>query len=82
MLGGQSALPSISETVLVNLSLHLDQLNKARINFKYFGLEPKHENANKFRYDLEGFFPKALRSFSTIDFDSISLSSLIGQMQT
>lgn len=60
----------------------LNQLNKARINFKHFGLEPKYEDANKFRYDLEGFFPEALRSFLNIDFDSISLSSLISHRRT
>lgn len=60
----------------------LNQLNKARINFKHFGLEPKYEDANKFRYDLEGFFPTALRSFLDIDFGSISLTSLIGHRRT
>ncbi len=60
----------------------LNQLNKARINFKHFGLEPKYEDANKFRYDLEGFFPEVLKTFLNIDFDSISLSSLIGHRRT
>lgn len=60
----------------------LNQLNKARINFKHFGLEPKYEYANKFMYDLEGFFQIALSSFLDLDFDSISLASLIGHRRT
>lgn len=60
----------------------LNQLNKARINFKHFGLEPKLEDAIKFRRDLEGFFPNVLKSFLDIDFHLISLTSLIGHRRT
>lgn len=60
----------------------LNQLNKARINFKHFGLEPKKEDAIKFRGDLEGFFPNVLKSFLSIDFYLISLTSLIGHRRT
>jgi len=52
----------------------LNQLNKARINFKHFGLEPKREDAIKFRRDLEGFFPNVLKSFLNIEFHLISLT--------
>lgn len=60
----------------------LNQLNKARTNFKHFGLEPKIEDASKFRHDLEAFFPSALQIFLNLDFDSISLTSLIGHRRT
>jgi hypothetical protein len=55
----------------------LNQLNKARINFKHFGLEPKHEDVIKFRSDLEEFFPDVLKSFLDVDFHLISLANLL-----
>lgn len=60
----------------------LNQLNKARINFKHFGLEPKHEDVIKFRHDLEGFFPNVLKSFLDVDFFLISLTNLIEHRRT
>lgn len=75
------AIDSIGDNK-VSHRIALNQLNKARINFKHFGLEPKYEDTNKFRYDLEGFFPTALRLFLDINFESISLSSLIGHRRT
>jgi len=60
----------------------LNQLNKARINFKHFGLEPKHEDVIKFRRDLEGFFPNVLKSFLDVDFYLISLTNLIDHRRT
>ncbi|MDY0221496.1 MAG: hypothetical protein RBR67_10200 [Desulfobacterium sp.] len=55
----------------------LNQLNKARVNFKHFGLEPKIEDAKKLKNDLEGFFPNSLSTFLNIDYNSISLTNLI-----
>jgi len=66
----------------VSHRIPLNQINKARINFKHFGLEPKYEDANKFSCDLGGFFPTALNSFLDIDFYSISLTNLIGHIRT
>lgn len=60
----------------------LNQLNKARVNFKHFGLEPKDVDVMKFRKDLEAFFPIAISSFLDIHFESISLTSLIGHRRT
>ena len=60
----------------------LNQLNKARVNFKHFGLEPRFEDTKKIKNDLEGFFPNSLRTFLDIDYDSISLISLIGHTRT
>ncbi len=60
----------------------LNQLNKARINFKHFGLEPKREDVIKFRHDLEEFFPNALKSFLDVDFHLISLANLIEHRRT
>jgi hypothetical protein len=59
----------------------LNQLNKARVNFKHFGLEPKVEDTKKLKNDLEGFFPNSLSTFLNIDYDSISLTNLIGYVR-
>lgn len=75
------AIDNISDKRLTHRSA-LNQLNKARVNFKHFGLEPKEEDVNKFICDLEGFFPSVLRSFLDIDFESISLANLIGHKRT
>lgn len=66
----------------VSHRIALNQINKARINFKHFGLEPKYEDAYKFSCDLERFFPAVLSSFLDIDFYSISLTNLIGHTRT
>lgn len=58
------------------------QINKARVNFKHYGLEPKKEDVNKFKSDLDTFFPNALQSFLQIDFDSLSLATLIRHQRT
>lgn len=60
----------------------LNQLNKARVNFKHFGLEPKEQDARKFRRDLETFFPVALRQFFRIGFEDVSLINIIGHRRT
>lgn len=60
----------------------LNQLNRARVSFKHFGLEPKEDDVKKFRRDLEGFFPNATKLFLDVDFDSISLTNLIGHKRT
>ena len=60
----------------------LNQLNNARVNFKHFGLEPKIEDVLKFRNDLESFFPTSIKTFLNIDFESISLTNLIGHKRT
>jgi len=69
----------------VNVLSHrtaLNQLNSARVNFKHFGLEPKIGDSNKFKNDLNGFFPNAIKDFMGIDFDSLSLTNLIGHRRT
>jgi hypothetical protein len=60
----------------------LNQLNKARVNFKHFGLEPKHEDVTKFHRDLEAFFPAAIRSFLDLDYDLLSLIDLVEHCRT
>lgn len=55
----------------------LNQLNRARVNFKRLGLAPRNEGARKFRNDLEGFFPSILNSARGIKFDELSLASLV-----
>lgn len=60
----------------------LNQLNKARLNFKHFGLQTKHEDVVKFRKDLDAFFPSTLNTFLDISYDSISLIDLIEHCRT
>jgi hypothetical protein len=60
----------------------LNQLNKARTNFKHFGLEPREQDARKFRRDLEDFFPVALKQFLGVNFEEISLIALVGHRRT
>jgi len=75
------AIDTVEENKLPE-RIALNQLNRARINFKHFGLEPKHDDAMKFRYDLERFFPIASKLLLHIDFESMSLSSLIAHRRT
>ena len=56
----------------------LNQINRARVNFKHSGLEPTRKDVLKFKADLEQFFPNVVKLFFDIDFHSISLISLIG----
>ena len=75
------AIDSIDHRRLTHRSA-LNQLNRARVNFKHFGLEPRFEDTKKIKNALEGFFPNSLRTFLDIDYDSISLISLIGHIRT
>lgn len=56
----------------------LNQLNTARVSFKHFGLEPKEQDAKKLRKDLEAFFPLFSSQYLNLDFETISLISLVG----
>lgn len=55
----------------------LNQLNKARVNFKHVGLEPREEDVRKFRADMAVFFAQACRTFLELDFDRLSLTGLV-----
>lgn len=55
----------------------LNQLNKSRVNFKHVGLEPRESDVRKFRQDVADFFNQACRTFLQLDFDALSLTSLI-----
>lgn len=70
-----------AEAKLPNRTM-LNQLNKARVSFKHFGLEPKEQDAIKIRRDLEVFFPLAFTQFFAIDFEFVSLVDLIGHRRT
>lgn len=75
------AIDGVGDRKLTHRSA-LNQLNKARLNFKHFGLEPKEADAKKFKLNIEDFFPFAVQSFLDIDFESISLTNLIGHRRT
>jgi len=55
----------------------LNQLNKARTNFKHLALFPRYEDAWQFRQDLEGFFPSVLSTFLKVDYHELSLAKRI-----
>ena len=60
----------------------LNQLNKARVNFKHFGLEPTRADADKLLRDVEAFLPAAADRYLGIDFASVSLASVLGHQRT
>lgn len=60
----------------------LNQLNKARVNFKHFALEPRREDADKLLHDVESFMPEALSQFLSIDYAALSLSSVLRHQRT
>ncbi len=74
-------IDEISSTKLSHNSA-LKQLNKARVNFKHYGLQPKKEDVIKFRKDLEVFFPKTFQLFLSLEYESVSLVHLIGHRRT
>jgi hypothetical protein len=75
------AIDSAGEKKLTHRSA-LNQINRARVNFKHFGLEPKEEDSTKFREDLEVFFPITISSFLDIEFESVSMTSLVQHRRT
>lgn len=75
----------INEKNHVNKLTHtsqLHQLNTARVNFKHGLLEPRLEDVKKFRNDLESFFQTASKSFFNLDFNRLSLVSLVKHRRT
>lgn len=74
-------IDKVSPTKLSHRSA-LNQLNKARVNFKHFGLQPKKEDVIKFRQDLEVFFPKTFQLLLNLEYESVSLVHLIGHRRT
>lgn len=53
------------------------QLNKARVNFKHYGLSPVSEDVQKFRRDLDLFLPESTRLFFNLDYYQVSLADVI-----
>ncbi len=60
----------------------LNQINKARVNFKHLALAPRDEDIVKFRRDLDRFFAVTTNAYLGLDFSSLSLSSLISHKRT
>ena len=58
------------------------QLNKARVGFKHYALRPAREDAEKFNGDLEAFFSITARLLLGVEFESVSMVSLIGHART
>lgn len=58
------------------------QMNKARVNFKHYGLEPKQSTVVKFRNDIEEYYPRIYKEYLNIDYSSISLIDLIKHRRT
>src|SRR5688572_5320577 len=51
----------------ISYSTSLVQLNKARVNFKHFGLEPRFEDVQKLQGDMEHFYSATVREFLSVD---------------
>lgn len=60
----------------------LNLLNKARVGFKHFGLEPTMEDARKLLISMEEFFPQTIEKILEVDFASLTLNSLVGHRRT
>jgi hypothetical protein len=67
----------IEKKVKITHKTALMQINKARVNFKHYGLEPNKKDVDKFENDLEVFFTNILNDALHIDFAKISLAKLI-----
>jgi hypothetical protein len=60
----------------------LNELNRTRVSFKHFALEPKIEDAQRLYRDTEQFFREATQDFLAINPDSISVVGLVGHKRT
>jgi hypothetical protein len=60
----------------------LARMNKARVNFKHFALEPRLAEAQGFCRDMEQFYSDVVRDLFGIDPESVSLVGLIGHRRT
>ncbi len=60
----------------------LVQLNKARVNFKHFGLDPRLEDAQKLLQDMQFFLPTTCSAHLGVDYETISIASLVGYLRT
>ncbi|NTW54051.1 MAG: hypothetical protein HGB15_04690 [Chlorobaculum sp.] len=67
----------ISKDYKIPFRSSLNQLNKARVNFKHFGLLPQNKDVQKFSRDLELLFRELIPKFFKLSFDSISLINLV-----
>ncbi len=55
----------------------LNQLNKSRVNFKHYGNLPITQDVQKFKIDLDIFFRYVVKIYLDIEYDQISLVSVI-----
>lgn len=73
---------AVEESLPANLSLThkpaLAQLNKARVNFKHFALEPKRDDAEKLLSDAESFVPATYFHCFGAEYSSLSIFGLLG----
>jgi hypothetical protein len=65
----------------IPLKSSLHELNKARVNFKHFGILPIHEDILKIKNDINAFFQQALYSFFDLDLEKVSLKELINHIR-
>lgn len=72
----------IEKKVKITHKTALMQINKARVNFKHYGLEPNKKDVDKFENDLEAFFINILNDTLHIDFEKVSLAKLIKHQRT
>jgi hypothetical protein len=72
---------AIAPTTLPQRS-SLNQLNKARVGFKHFALEPRLEDARKLLANMEDFIPWAIEALLGEEYARLSLRTLIAHRRT
>jgi hypothetical protein len=60
----------------------LNQLNKARVNFKHFGLLPTDDDVSKLLTDVSAFLEATTRSLLQLEYEHVSLRNLVGHRRT
>lgn len=74
------SIENVSESIdkyKIPYRISLNQLNKARVNFKHFGLLPIKEDVNKFSRDLELLYRELVFKYFKMSFDDFSLVDII-----
>lgn len=66
-----------NKSIKIPLKAKIQELNKARVSFKHYGILPDISEANKFRGYAESYLRTIFELYFQKDFDDISMSDLI-----
>lgn len=67
---------------IIPSKISISQLNKSRVNFKHYGLLPTKEDTLKFNRDVNIFFQRILEDFLGLNYEDISLSTIVRDQRT